>query len=1054
MNSVISTRGNLLIAYLLILLLLSSQLVAQQSPQVEITSPPDNTDFVLGDDIQITVLASDSDGSVELVEFYADNEKIGEDATEPFELLWSQPEIGKYDLIATATDNEDMVGTSEKIDVSVNFPEYDYNVNFSSGTSFHTSSFNLDLTTALAGADIWYTLDGSDPLSSTTTQIENAPVQIYIDPQDVSSGRGSTPGVLVRAVVFNGNVQQSWVATKTYLFLEEVRTQSYPGGAWPNWHPNNQILDYSVNQEVVNDAIYGDLIDDALVDIPSISLVTDLENLFDEELGIYVNAEFHGRDWERPVSVELLNPDGSPGFQINAGLRIRGGWSRHHNFPKHAFRLFFREDYGEDRLSFPLFGDEGVDEFRKLDLRTSQNYAWSNGFIYENTMNRDVFSRDLQAELQNPYTRSRYYHLYLNGMYWGLFQSQERPEARFAESYLGGDDDDYDVVKVDVGEDWNLYEIEATDGNLDAWEAVWSASEAGFAPVENYFALEGCLPDGSPDATGTRLVDIDNLIDYMIIIFYTGNFDGPVSKFRGNMSPNNFYAIYNRTANDGFIFLAHDSEHTLLVNPHSPGVGVNEDRVNINMSVDRFETFHPQWLHFKLSESPEYRIRFADRVYKHFNNEGVLQPGPLAEIFSSSAEDIELAIIGESMRWGDLQRSKFNAWEPAINQIINDFFPVRGGIVLDQFETAELYPGFDPPLFKTDGSAITESIIQIQGEISIELELSEGSSGSIIYTLDGTDPRNVGGGFSASAQAAVNHQLINIDATAILMARLYSGGDWSALHELTIYNGGDLSPLRISEIHYHPLDEGATSGKYYEFLEIYNAGPYPLNLSLLTFTNGIEYTFPVGTTLESEDYLVLASNAALFEERYSMSAFDEFNLQLDNSGERVVLETTNADTLINLRYDDTSPWPETADGDGPSLTWTGAAENEDVNDPANWAASSMIHGSPGTSDPVGLNPEQSSLPEHFSLSQNYPNPFNPITSIRYGLAVQTEVSLIVYDLQGREVTTLFSGLKAAGWHTLIWSGRNDAGETISTGLYFLRLEAGVHQSSIKMLYLK
>ena len=472
------------------------------------------------------------------------------------------------------------------------------------------------------------------------------------------------------------------------------------------------------------------------------------------------------------------------------------------------------------------------------------------------------------------------------------------------------------------------------------------------------------------------------------------------------------------------------------------------------MSVDRFETFHPQWLHARLSESLEYRIRFADRVYKHFYNDGVLQPGTLAEIFSRSAEDIELAIIGESMRWGDLQRSKFNAWEPAINQIINDFFPVRGAIVLDQFEIAELYPGFDPPLFKTDGSAIAESIIQIQGEISIELELSEGSSGSIVYTLDGSDPRNVGGGFSASAQAAVNHELINIDATSILMARLYSGGDWSALHELTIHHGGDLSPLRITEIHYHPLDEGATSGKYYEFLEFYNPGPYPLDLSLLTFTNGIEYTFPVGTTLESEDYLVLASNAALFEERYSMSAFDEFNLQLDNSGERVVLETTNADTLINLRYDDTSPWPETPDGDGPSLTWTGAAENEDVNDAANWAASSMIHGSPGTADPVALNPAASLLPEHFSLSQNYPNPFNPTTSIRYGLAAQTEVSLVVYDLQGREVATLFSGVKAAGWHNQIWDGRNVAGESVSTGLYFLRVEAGVHKGSIKMLYLK
>ncbi len=1054
MNSIFSTRAKLLNAKLLIFLLLSTQIFTQQAPQVEITSPPDNTDFVVGDDIHILVLASDPDGSVDLVEFYADNEKIGEDSIAPYELLWSQPEIGKYDLIATATDDAGMIGTSEKVDVSVNFPDYDYTVSFSTEIPFHTDNFYLDLTTALEGADIWYTLDGSDPLISSSTQIEEAPVQIYIDPQDVSSGRGSTPGVLIRAVVFDENIQQSWVTTKTYLFIDEIRTQSYPGGDWPNGHPNSQILDYTVNQEVVNDVLYSELIDDALLDIPSISLVTDLENLFDETVGIYVNPEFHGRDWERPVSVELLNPDGSPGFQINAGFRIRGGWSRHHNFPKHAFRLFFREDYGEDRLHFPLFDDEGVDEFRKLDLRTSQNYAWSNGYIYENTMNRDVFSRDLQAEMQNPYTRSRYYHLYLNGMYWGLFQSQERPEARFAESYLGGDDDDYDVVKVDIGEDWNLYEIEATDGNLDAWETVWNASETGFESVENYFALEGRLPDGSPDAAGTRLVDIDNLIDYMIIIFYTGNFDAPVSKFRGNMSPNNFYAIYDRTGNDGFFFLAHDSEHTLLVNPHSPGDGIYEDRVNIEMSVDRFETFHPQWLHARLSESPEYRIRFADRVYKHFNNDGVLQPERLTEIFSSSAEEIDLAIIGESMRWGDLQRSKFNAWDPAINQIINDFFPVRSGIVLDQLETADLYPENDPPLFKMGESIITESIIQIQDEINIELELAAGSSGSIVYTLDGSDPRDIGGGFSASAQTADNHELIAIDATARLMARLYSGGDWSALHALTLYHSGDLSPLRISEIHYHPLDEGAISGKHYEFLEFYNSGSHSLNLSLLTFTNGIEYTFPIGTSLESGGYLVLASDTALFEERYSLSAIDEFNLQLDNSGERLVLETTHGDTLINLRYNDEAPWPETPDGDGPSLTWTGSTGNDDVNDPANWAASSMIHGSPGTADAVGLNQEWSSLPRNVSLSQNYPNPFNPLTSIRYGLSAETEVSLVVYDLQGRQVTTLFSGLKSPGWHSQSWNGRNSAGETVSTGLYFLRLETTSSKNSIKMLFLK
>ena len=172
-----------------------------------------------------------------------------------------------------------------------------------------------------------------------------------------------------------------------------------------------------------------------------------------------------------------------------------------------------------------------------------------------------------------------------HGVYWGLFQSQERPEANFGESYLGGDNDEYDVVKVDIGDYWNLYVLEATDGNLDAWTTVWDATETGFSSNTNYFQLEGKNPDGTIDINGKKLVDIDNLIDYMIIIFYTGNFDAPVTKFSGENNPNNFYAIYNRMENDGFIFLAHDNEHTLHVEAESPGVGLYEDRVNINLNV-------------------------------------------------------------------------------------------------------------------------------------------------------------------------------------------------------------------------------------------------------------------------------------------------------------------------------------------------------------------------------------------------------------------------------------------------------------------------------------
>lgn len=1013
--------------------------ILSDPPEVLITAPEDNTTYYHGDDVLITATATDPDGTISMVEFYADDEMIGMDNSPPYEWFWEHPEIGNYDLLALAIDNDGVSAWSPKVDISVDFPEYLYEVTFSNTNAFQDQIFDLTLATTLGSAQIWYTLDGSNPLLSSSTIIESAPTSLTIDPNDLSSGRGQTPGVVVRAVVMENGQQQSRIATQTYLFVSEVRNQSYPGGGWPDWYVNDQILEYGVNQEVVNDPLYSHLIETALLDISSISLVFDLDSLFDAERGIYVNAEFHGREWERPVSVELLNPDGTPGFQIDAGVRMRGGWSRHHYFPKHSFRLFFREDYGDRDLDYALFGDEGVDEFRKLDLRTSQNYAWSNGYIAENTMNRDVFSRDLQGRMGQPYTRSRYYHLYLNGLYWGLFQSQERPEAKFAESYFGGDDDDYDVVKVDVGEDWNLYEIEATDGNLDAWQEVWEACENGFASLSDYYALESRHPDGSHNPDGQRLVDIDNLIDYMIIIFYTGNFDAPVSKFRGNQSPNNFYAINNRESNDGFIFLTHDSEHTLLVSPHPPGVGVDEDRVNIDAPVYRFEEFHPQWLHTRLAENLEYRLRFADRVYKHFNNDGPIQPATLAEIFNHTADMIDLAIIGESMRWGDLQRSKLLAWDPAIAGINNDYFPVRGDIVMDQFRSAELYPSLDPPLFKLDGDLILESMLTIQGATDIEIEFPPLNSGSIVYTLDGSDPRGIGGGFGESAQFAGNHELITIASTVELKARLITNGAWSALHELIIYNQESLEHLTISEIHYHPEDEGEISGKEFEFIELYNAGPYPVNLSLTAFIDGIDYIFPDGSLLEPGEVTVIASDALSFQSRYGFYPQGEYAQQLDNGGERLVFTTVTGDTILNIRYDDDPPWPLEPDGDGPSLVWTDETGSGDINDGLNWTASSTLHGNPGQITPTATHPFEHSRPQHFHLAQNSPNPFNPSTRINFFLPFSADLKLNVFDLRGRQTRTLIAGEILAGDHVVIWDGLDDMGEPASAGIYFYHL---------------
>ncbi len=89
---------------------------------------------------------------------------------------------------------------------------------------------------------------------------------------------------------------------------------------------------------------------------------------------------------------------------------------------------------------------------------------------------------------------------------------------------------------------------------------------------------------------------------------------------------------------------------------------------------------------------------------------------------------------------------------------------------------------------------------------------------------------------------------------------------------------------------------------------------------------------------------------------------------------------------------------------------------------------------------VGVN-EEPGIPETYQLSQNYPNPFNPSTTIRFALPTASTVILRVYDILGREVQTLVQETRQAGYHTVVWDGRDRNGNPASSGAYFFRIEA-------------
>jgi hypothetical protein len=186
-----------------------------------------------------------------------------------------------------------------------------------------------------------------------------------------------------------------------------------------------------MDPEVVANALYASEIKTDLKAVPTFSIVTTLSNLFNPANGIYQNPNGAGAAWERPCSLELIYPDGTKGFQIDCGLRIRGGFSRSSDNPKHAFRFFFRQEYGTTKLKYKLFPKDptAVEEFDTFDLRTFQNYSWSFGGDPNGIFLRDQLSRDMQLAMGQQGERGDFYHLYINGVYWGLYNTDERPEA-------------------------------------------------------------------------------------------------------------------------------------------------------------------------------------------------------------------------------------------------------------------------------------------------------------------------------------------------------------------------------------------------------------------------------------------------------------------------------------------------------------------------------------------------------------------------------------------------------------------------------------------------
>lgn len=247
-------------------------------------------------------------------------------------------------------------------------------------------------------------------------------------------------------------------------------------------------------------------------------------------------------------------------------------------------------------------------------------------------------------------------------------------------------------------------------------------------------------------------------------------------------------------------------------------------------------------------------------------------------------------------------------------------------------------------------------------------EVSAGAlqNGENVLTIQAMNTTATGSDFLCEAQleaavAQIDGGLL-INTTRRITARALDGSDWSAPTSAQFFVNTDLASsenLTLTEIHYHPaapspgeLAPGDPDPDHYEFLELLNKGTRPIDLSGVRIADGVNFDFATASVqhLDPGARVVIVARKESFEKRHgtSIPIAGEYTGQLSNGGERIALLDANGDLLLQFTFDDSEPWPATADGEGSSIQLV--STSADIQAPANWIASTTINGTPGTGE--------------------------------------------------------------------------------------------------------
>ncbi len=759
--------------------------------------------------------------------------------------------------------------------------------------------------------------------------------------------------------------------------------------------------------------------------LPVISMSTHPDNLFDDDIGIYVEGNGtalggypdnpigppanYWEEWERPVNLELYTPGGQCGFNVQAGIKMSGKTTR--NLPQKSFAVFMRNQYGQDELDYPLFRNNPVTSFHSFVLRNAgtDNTVNQGGVQFRDGLtSRLVQKLDLDCQAYQPCV------LYINGEYWGIYSIREKLNEEYLAAHYGIDAD-----KVDLLDDYHsLYPL------------VIEGDNSHFNALVDYL-LEHDLSNNTGAAWVETQMNVDNYLTYMATQIFLANHDGPGHNCK-----------FWRSQEQGsrYRWLLYDTDHSLSMRLFLPGYHYAPDAYLDNTIAYYREENGPSWpnppestfLFRKILENENFCNRFINIVADYLNTE--FNPQATLPRLQAVKKEIEPEIGRHLERWG----GSVAEWHENVD-VVQEFLNKRGDclveLMIDEFnldETVQLQLHITPP---------QAGMVHLNS-----LYLKEA-------TWTGRYFANVP--FRLTAMAAAGYRFAGWEGIP---------GSDAAQAELVITPGEDMNltarfaetdngePIVINEINYNSA-AGFNCG---DWIELYNPLAVQVNLAgwrLNDVDNNTGLYFQAGTFVPALGYLVVCRDSSAFHHFWPDVATlnSEFTFGLNNAGEHLSLFNSAGMLIDSLTYSNRTPWPWQPDGHGASLALRDPILDNSL--PQNWMPS-YSHGTPGAANVMMSRVAQASHTPRSCGLDVYPNPFNMAATIAVQVKEAGRVRVAVYDIMGRCLTVLFDDKCNSNSFMLRWDGRDLNGNPAASGVYLVVLQSDREKRVNKILLLR